>query len=245
MAPIVKIHARFRLHPRTDPCRWSPLPRDVAAGEPLKENGLSRPKAIHQRASAAGVQFARAEGILPAPGDPRHQGRGRGLAAREAGEARVIPRSTCATRSFRPVRVRAYLDGSLEDYSTRSRGRSRAGGPPKSSPMPRLSAILRTPDLHRRAARGVFAEERRCPVWRLPARGATRVTDRSPTQNSSTIQVRLATRRRADAGRRGRTEKGASGAHAIETDAAAPMSAGSPGKPSTTRGRRRGPRHHP
>src|SRR2546425_7528699 len=64
----------------------------------LKDNGYIEAKAVHQRASfSAGVQFARAEGILPAP-EPNHALRvavDEAKAAKEAGEARVILFNLC------------------------------------------------------------------------------------------------------------------------------------------------------
>jgi tryptophan synthase beta chain len=85
----------------------------------LKEHGYIEARSVHQRASfAAGVQFARAEGILPAP-EPTHAIRvaiDEALAAREAGEARVILFNLCGHGHFDLGAYERYLDGSLEDY---------------------------------------------------------------------------------------------------------------------------------
>jgi len=85
----------------------------------LKENGHIDAVAVHQRASfAAGVQFARTEGILPAP-EPTHALKvaiDEAVAAREAGEARVILFNLCGHGHFDLTAYAKYLDGSLEDY---------------------------------------------------------------------------------------------------------------------------------
>ena len=86
----------------------------------LKEQGLIEARAVHQRATfEAGVQFARAEGILPGAGaDPRHQGRHRRGAA--GARRRAGPRSSSstsaatATSTCRPTS--ATSPGALEDY---------------------------------------------------------------------------------------------------------------------------------
>ena len=85
----------------------------------LKENGYIEARSVHQRASfAAGVQFARAEGILSAP-EPTHAIRAaidEALVAREAGEARVILFNLCGHGHFDLAAYERYLDGSLEDF---------------------------------------------------------------------------------------------------------------------------------
>jgi tryptophan synthase beta chain len=85
----------------------------------LKENGYIEARSVHQRASfEAGVMFARAEGILPAP-EPTHAIRvamDEALAAKEAGEARVILFNLCGHGHFDLSAYGRYLDGSLEDY---------------------------------------------------------------------------------------------------------------------------------
>ena len=85
----------------------------------LKENGYIEARSVHQRSSfAAGVQFARAEGILPAP-EPTHAIRvaiDEALAAKEAGDARVILFNLCGHGHFDLGAYEKYLDGSLEDF---------------------------------------------------------------------------------------------------------------------------------
>ena len=85
----------------------------------LKENGDIEARAIHQRSSfAAGVQFARAEGILPAP-EPTHAIKvaiDEALAAKESGESKVILFNLCGHGHFDLSAYERYLDGSLEDY---------------------------------------------------------------------------------------------------------------------------------
>ena len=85
----------------------------------LKEQGHIDATAIHQRASfAAGVQFARTEGILPAP-EPTHALKvaiDEALAAKEAGESRVILFNLCGHGHFDLSAYGRYLEGSLEDY---------------------------------------------------------------------------------------------------------------------------------
>jgi tryptophan synthase beta chain len=85
----------------------------------LKEEGHIEAQAIHQRASfAAGVQFARTEGILPAP-EPTHALKvavDEALAAREAGEARVILFNLCGHGHFDLGAYERYLNDTLEDY---------------------------------------------------------------------------------------------------------------------------------
>ena len=74
---------------------------------------------MHQRSSfEAGVTFARAEGILPAP-EPTHAIRvamDEAIAAREAGEARVILFNLCGHGHFDLSAYERYLTGNLEDF---------------------------------------------------------------------------------------------------------------------------------
>jgi len=85
----------------------------------LKEHDLIEARSIHQRSSfEAGVLFARAEGILPAP-EPTHAIRvaiDEALAAKEAGEARVILFNLCGHGHFDLSAYERYLDGTLEDF---------------------------------------------------------------------------------------------------------------------------------
>jgi len=85
----------------------------------LKEQGLIEARAAHQRATfEAGVRFARAEGILPAP-EPTHAIKvaiDEAIAAREAGEARVILFNLCGHGHFDLSAYERYLTGTLEDF---------------------------------------------------------------------------------------------------------------------------------
>src|SRR6187431_65198 len=85
----------------------------------LKDNDFIEARSVHQRSSfEAGVIFARAEGILPAP-EPSHAIRvaiDEARAAKEAGEARVILFNLCGHGHFDLSAYERYLDGTLEDY---------------------------------------------------------------------------------------------------------------------------------
>jgi tryptophan synthase beta chain len=85
----------------------------------LKENGYIEARSVHQLASfEAGVTFARAEGILPAP-EPTHAIRvaiDEAIAAREAGEQRVILFNLCGHGHFDLSAYERYLAGTLEDF---------------------------------------------------------------------------------------------------------------------------------
>ncbi len=85
----------------------------------LKAEGMIEARSVHQRACfEAGVRFARAEGILPAP-EPTHAIKvaiDEALAAREAGEARVILFNLCGHGHFDLSAYERYLQGRLEDY---------------------------------------------------------------------------------------------------------------------------------
>jgi tryptophan synthase beta chain len=85
----------------------------------LKDEGLIDATSVHQRAAfEVGVQFARAEGILPAP-ESTHAIKvavDEALAAREAGEARVILFNLSGHGHFDLSSYERYLQGKLEDY---------------------------------------------------------------------------------------------------------------------------------
>ena len=120
MAPIVKMHtlgADFIPEPiHAGGLRYHGMAPLVSL---LKEHDLIEARSVHQRASfAAGVQFARAEGILPAP-EPTHAIKvaiDEALAAKESGEAKVILFNLCGHGHFDLASYERYLDGSLEDY---------------------------------------------------------------------------------------------------------------------------------
>jgi tryptophan synthase beta chain len=85
----------------------------------LKDHGDIEARSVHQRASfAAGVQFARAEGILPAP-EPSHAIRvaiDEALDAKARGEEKVILFNLCGHGHFDLSAYERYLNGTLEDY---------------------------------------------------------------------------------------------------------------------------------
>ncbi|HMJ80843.1 MAG TPA: TrpB-like pyridoxal-phosphate dependent enzyme, partial [Candidatus Dormibacteraeota bacterium] len=85
----------------------------------LKEHEVIEARAVHQRATfEAGVTFARAEGILPAP-EPTHAIKvaiDEAIAAREAGQPKVILFNLCGHGHFDLSAYERYLAGSLEDY---------------------------------------------------------------------------------------------------------------------------------
>jgi tryptophan synthase beta chain len=84
----------------------------------LVKEGLVEARALHQNECfAAAVQFARCEGIIPAP-ESSHAVRGaviEAIQAREAGEERVILFNLSGHGDFDMAAYDAYLSGSLED----------------------------------------------------------------------------------------------------------------------------------
>ena len=85
----------------------------------LKELGLVEARAVHQNPTfAAGVQFARTEGILPAP-ESNHAIRvavDEALKAKEEGVARVILFNLSGHGHFDLSSYERYLSGALEDF---------------------------------------------------------------------------------------------------------------------------------
>jgi tryptophan synthase beta chain len=85
----------------------------------LKDQDLIEARAVHQNASfAAGVQFARSEGILPAP-ESCHAiqvAMEEALRCREEGVGRVIAFNLSGHGHFDLSAYEKYLSGSLEDY---------------------------------------------------------------------------------------------------------------------------------
>ncbi len=85
----------------------------------LKEQGVIEARAVHQRRSFdAGVRFARAEGILPAPESNHAIAVAVSLAeeAREAGTSPVILFNLSGPGHFDLAAYEKYLTGALEDY---------------------------------------------------------------------------------------------------------------------------------
>jgi tryptophan synthase beta chain len=85
----------------------------------LYDQGLIEAKAVPQLETfEAAVQFLKAEGIVPAP-EPAHAIAGaiqEALAAKEAGEARVILFNLCGHGHFDMSAYDAYLGGELTNY---------------------------------------------------------------------------------------------------------------------------------
>ena len=120
MAPLVKMHtlgSDFIPEPiHAGGLRYHGMSPLVSL---LKENGYIEARSVHQLATfEAGVTFARAEGILPAP-EPTHAIKvaiDEAIAAREAGESKVILFNLCGHGHFDLGAYERYLAGSLEDY---------------------------------------------------------------------------------------------------------------------------------
>ena len=85
----------------------------------LKDQGLIEARGVHQLETFdAGVRFARAEGILPAP-EPTHAIKvaiDEAIEAREEGRPRTILFNLCGHGHFDLSAYERYLAGKLEDY---------------------------------------------------------------------------------------------------------------------------------
>ena len=120
MAPIVKMHtlgSDFIPEPiHAGGLRYHGMSPLVSL---LKEDGVIEATSVHQRACfEAGVTFARAEGILPAP-EPTHAIKvaiDQANEAKEAGEARVILFNLCGHGHFDLSAYDRHLSGALEDF---------------------------------------------------------------------------------------------------------------------------------
>jgi len=120
MAPIVKMHtlgSDFIPEPiHAGGLRYHGMSPLVSL---LKEDGVIEATSVHQRACfEAGVTFARAEGILPAP-EPTHAIKvaiDQANEAKEAGEARVILFNLCGHGHFDLSAYDRHLTGALEDF---------------------------------------------------------------------------------------------------------------------------------
>ena len=111
-------HARPRLRPRADPRRRAALPRHVAArvaplrARPARGGGDPADRVLRRR-----LQFARAEGIVPAP-EPTHAIAAairEALACKEAGEAKVILTALCGHGHLDLAAYEPYLAGEMVD----------------------------------------------------------------------------------------------------------------------------------
>jgi tryptophan synthase beta chain len=120
MAPIVKMHtlgSGFIPEPiHAGGLRYHGMSPLVSL---LKEEGVIDAVSVHQRACfEAGVQFARAEGILPAP-ESTHAIKvavDEALEAKQRGEPRVILFNLSGHGHFDLSSYERYLQGALEDY---------------------------------------------------------------------------------------------------------------------------------
>jgi predicted alternative tryptophan synthase beta-subunit len=120
MAPIVKMHtlgSDFMPEPiHAGGLRYHGMSPLVSL---LKEEGLIEARSVHQVACfEAGVQFARAEGILPAP-ESTHAIKvvmDEALEAKAAGESRVILFNLSGHGHFDLSSYDRFLHGQLEDY---------------------------------------------------------------------------------------------------------------------------------
>ncbi len=120
MAPIVKMHtlgSDFMPEPiHAGGLRYHGMSPLVSL---LKEHNLIEAQSVHQVACFdAGVQFARTEGILPAP-ESTHAIKvavDEALEAKERGESRVILFNLSGHGHFDLSSYERYLQGALEDY---------------------------------------------------------------------------------------------------------------------------------
>ncbi len=132
MAPIVKMHtlgSDFIPDPiHAGGLRYHGMSPLVSL---LKEHGFIEARSVHQRASfEAGVAFARAEGILPAP-EPTHAiqvAMDEALAATRGGRGQGHPVQPVRPRPLRPVGLRALPVRGPRGLRVPAReGRGRAG----------------------------------------------------------------------------------------------------------------------
>jgi tryptophan synthase beta chain len=120
MTPLVKMHtlgSQFIPEPiHAGGLRYHGMAPLVSL---VKDAGLIEARSVHQVACFdAGVQFARTEGILPAP-ESTHAIKvaiDEAVEAREAGEERVILFNLSGHGHFDLVSYERYLQGALEDY---------------------------------------------------------------------------------------------------------------------------------
>ena len=86
----------------------------------LADEGIIEARAVHQRSVfEAAVQFAKTEGILPAP-EPSHAIRvviDEALKCKETGQGKSILFNLCGHGHFDLTAYEDYLSGRLEDYA--------------------------------------------------------------------------------------------------------------------------------
>jgi len=98
----------------------------------LVDKGIVEAKAVHQVSTfAAGVQFARAEGIVPAP-ESNHAVRvaiDEAIAAREAGQGKVILFNLSGHGHFDLSAYESFMSGRLQDYEYAGNGAAKQDEP--------------------------------------------------------------------------------------------------------------------
>jgi tryptophan synthase beta chain len=133
MAPLVKMHTlghEFVPPPiHAGGLRYHGMAPLVSM---LADKGIIQAKAVHQVSTfAAGVQFARAEGIVPAP-ESNHAIRvaiDEAIAARDEGRSKVILFNLSGHGHFDLSAYESYLSGRLKDYEYAGNGVTRAVEP--------------------------------------------------------------------------------------------------------------------
>ena len=163
----------------------------------LKEHGFIEARSVHQRSSfEAGVAFARAEGILPAP-EPTHAIRvaiDEARAAQGGRRAAGHPVQPVRPRALRPVRVRALPGRLARGLRVPGReGRGALAACPASAedrrPCPTRLLEVWAPDLHR------FAAEFDGSATSVAARAAVRTSTTSAATSSGARPCAGRTRR--------------------------------------------------
>ena len=114
------VHPGPRFRAARHPRRRAALPRRLAAAQPPAATGTHRGQGVSATAGASRrpLQFARTEGILPAP-ESSHAIRAaidEALAAREEGRAKVILFCLSGHGHFDLGSYESYLAGKLQDY---------------------------------------------------------------------------------------------------------------------------------
>ena len=181
--------------------RWSACSRSTASSRPRASTSgrPSRP--------ASSSPGPRASCRRPEPTHAIKVAIDEALAAREAGEARVILFNLCGHGHFDLSAYERYLDGSPRGLRVPAReGRGRAGGPAQGligAPMPRLSCWSCGRQIYtRRAARSALRRGTSLPaVRRVPAGGSARdgAADRTTdARTRRTTRAAAPTRRRTE-----------------------------------------------
>ena len=142
----------------------------------LVHSGMVEARAYRQNETfAAAVQFARTEGIIPAP-EPAHAIRAviqEAEAAREAGEKRVILFGLCGHGNFDLVAYDAYL-------GRRARGPRSSQSRTWTTPWPACRRPPRSPELRRSARAHARSRASRTPATRRAASRPARRSGHKP-----------------------------------------------------------------